>query len=395
MRTSRTIGVAVVAAVSLLAAGCSGDDDASASRSSTTEADTTTTTIDPATNDERFAEVAAAIDADVADQGLNGAALVVVDKEDGVVWEDYVGAMSPERPTLIASASKMLTAGVLLRLQDQGLIDLDAPVAEAVPWGSGNPTVTPAQLMSNSSGLVGLIDDPTYRPYICQYLAAGTLSECGERIFTTADDDAQVVPPDTEFRYGGAQWQVAGAVAEAVSNKSWAELVDETYVQPCGADSLVYNNHFAQMTSDKGAFSYPTQFNGDPSTLQPTDNPNMEGGAYINPRDYADLLLMHLRDGRCGDEQVLSPEAVEQAHTDRLGERGTEMGEDEGYGLGWWIDRDDPARQQDGGAFGTEPWIDLERGYAAVLFLEATSLQGRALMAEIRPMIDTIMDDRN
>ncbi len=56
--------------------------------------------------------------------------------------------------------------------------------------------------------------------------------------------------------------------------------------------------------------------------------------------------------------------------------------------------RDDTDRQQDGGAFGAEPWIDLDRGYAAFLVLEATSGQGQALMKEIRPMVDRIMDER-
>ena len=170
----------------------------------------------------------------------------MVDRDGGIVHEHYTGEFGPDRVSLIASSSKMLTAGVLMRLADQGLLDMDAPVADAVPWGAGNPDITPAQLVSNSSGLVGLVDDPTFAPYLCQYLAAGTLQDCATRIFTTDQDDDRVVPPDTAFRYGGAQWQVAGALAEAVSGRSWAQLIDETYVQPCGVDSLAYNNHFAQ-----------------------------------------------------------------------------------------------------------------------------------------------------
>ena len=54
----------------------------------------------------------------------------------------------------------MITAGVLLHLADDGLLDIDAPVAEAVEWGAGNPDVTVAQLLSNSSGLVGLLIEP-------------------------------------------------------------------------------------------------------------------------------------------------------------------------------------------------------------------------------------------
>jgi CubicO group peptidase (beta-lactamase class C family) len=251
--------------------------------------------------------------------------------------------------------------------------------------------------VSNSSGLVGLVDDPTFSPYICQYLAAGSLQDCAEQIFTTTEDDDRVVPPDTQFRYGGGQWQVAGGLAEAVSGKSWAELIDQTYVQPCGVDSLAYNNHFAQTQvlggPEASPFSYPAGFDGDPSVLTATDNPNMEGGAYISPTDYAELLLMHLRDGRCGDTQVLSPEAIEKMHTDRVGPAygGTDSDELSGYGLGWWIDGDDPARIQDAGAFGAVPWLDLEDGYGVYVVVERTNSDGEDLADQLRPLIEEQM----
>ncbi len=301
--------------------------------------------------DADFGEVATTMDAFVAEQDLTGAGLVIVDPDEGIVYEHYVGEdFGPDHLSLIASSSKMLTAGVLMRLHDQGVLDLDAPVAEAVDWpgADANPEVTPAQLLSNSSGLVGLLPNPTYVPYLCQYLIAGTLTECGQRIFTTTEDDAEVVPPDTEFRYGGGQWQVAGAVAEVASGRSWAELIDETYVQPCGLRDLAYNNHFAQAVSTGGPFDYPTGFAGDPSTLAPTENPNMEGGAYVSPRDYAELVRMHLRGGVCDGGRVLSEESVRRMHTDRVvstydGELGPAGGDDTdrpgflGYGLGWWV----------------------------------------------------------
>lgn len=363
---------------------------AATERTSTTLPANTTTTTDPSINDERFASVAATIDEFVRDNDLNGATLVVVTRDDGVVWIDATGELGPDRISLVASAGKMITAGVLLRLQDEGLIDLDAPIAEAVPWGVANPSVTVAHLLSNSSGLVGLLQEPFFRPYLCQYLATGTVQDCGRTIFTTPLDDALVVPPDTEFRYGGGQWQVAGAVAEAVSGRTWAQLVDETYVQPCGTTSLGYNNQFTQFEGLETPFSYPAAFDGDPSTMRPTDNPNMEAGAYLTPRDYSTLLLMHLRGGRCGDHRALSEAAVAQAHTDRIGPAGTRMGE-AGYGLGWWIHRDEPTLLQDDGAYGTIPWIDLRRGYGAVLVLEAETSQGRQLVGQIRPMIDDVV----
>lgn len=343
-----------------------------------------------------FSDVDSAIDEFVAVEGLNGAGLVVVDRDEGTVHEYYAGEFSSDRISLIASSSKMLTAGVLLRLADQGLLEMNRPVAQQVEWEGAEPEMTPAQLLSNSSGLVGLTTDPMFAPYICQYLHEGNLQDCGREILTTELDDADVVPPDTEFRYGGGQWQVAGAVAEAVSGKSWDELLDETYIRPCGVESLGYNNHFAQPQVLGGVipFSYPAGFHGDTSVLAPTSNPNMEGGAYITAPDYARLLLMHLRSGRCGDVQVLSSESVDLMHTDRVvatyggSTRSTETG---GYGMGWWVDMEDPSHVEDGGAFGAVPWLDLDDGYGVYLVIEKTNDVGDDLADVIRPLINEQM----
>jgi CubicO group peptidase (beta-lactamase class C family) len=349
---------------------------------------TTTTTTEPVPAPllYDFAALDPIVQRFVDERRLNGAGLVIVQRDDGVVYEHYWGEFDHDRISLIASSSKMITAGVLLRLHDDGLLDIDAPVADAVDWGAGNPAITPAQLISNSSGLVGLLPDPGYGPYRCQFHPVGSMQDCAAAIFTTPDDDADIAPPDTEFRYGGAQWQVAGAVAEAVSGKSWADLIDEIYVRPCGLETLGYNNQWNQI--DASGFDYPRAFEGDPSTLQPTDNPNMEGGAYLAPGDYAKLLLMHLRGGMCDDNRVLSEAALERLHADRIDDAyGGSVGADTGYAMGWWVDRKN-GRIRDPGAYGAVPWLDLEDGYGAFLVLEADSFTGAELAGQLYDPIE-------
>jgi len=333
-----------------------------------------------------FAAIGPVVQQFVDTNGLNGAGLVVFDRETGIVHEEYWGEFDADHVSFIASSTKPITTGVLMRLAEDGLLDLDAPVAEYVEWGRGNPDITAAQLMSHTSGLVGLGPDPTYPPYLCQFLPDQEIEACAETVFTTPDDDADVVPPDTEFRYGGAQWQVAGALAEAVSGRTWAELVEETYVEPCGLDSLGYNNHWILT----GGFDYP--YDVDPTSLEPTENPHMEGGAFITATDYAEFLLMHLRDGECANGQVLSPESVERWHTDRLVDvfpEGIE-GEDTGYGLGWWVDRE-TGRVSSNGAYGTVAWLDLDEGYGASLVIESSYDVGAQLSDSIEPLIDEAM----
>jgi CubicO group peptidase (beta-lactamase class C family) len=317
----------------------------------------------------------------VEDHQLNGAGLVVVEPGDGIVYAGYWGEFGPDRVSLVASASKMVTAGVLMHLADQGLLDPEQPIAEYVPWAAGHNTgITVADLVSNRSGLVGLLPDPGYAPYVCQFLPDAELEDCATTIWTTPDDDADIVPPRTEYRYGGAQWQVAGAVAETVSGKSWAALLDEVYVEPCGVQSLGYANHW---TTFGAGFAYPPDFDGDVGLLAPTDNPHMEGGLYIAPPDYAELLLLHLRGGRCGDTQVFTTDSLAALHTDRLDEFGGATQAGTGYGWGWWIERDDSYRITDPGAYGAVPWLDLDGGFGAYLVLEADSTLGVTLAAQL------------
>lgn len=324
---------------------------------------------------------------------VEGVGAILVHRDDGVIFQRSFGTFTDDRIYLVASSSKMISAGVLMRLADQGLLDMDEPIVDAVAWGDHNPAITPAQLVSNSSGLVGLTDDPIYGPYLCQYLYTGTLQDCARRIFTTELDDLDVIPPDTRFRYGGGQWQVAGGVAEIVSGKSWAELIRETYTEPCGLDVLGYNNHFAQISAENGnPFSYPSGFDSDPANLLPSDNPNIEGGTYTTIADYGKLLLMHLRGGLCGDTRVLSEESVRLMHANRISEVYGGTTGSGGYGLGWWVDGDAEYLTFDPGAYGSIPWIDESRNYGGFLVIEATSVLGVALLDRTYEVVNEAID---
>jgi CubicO group peptidase (beta-lactamase class C family) len=358
---------------------------AATSESPTTESPATESpTTPPATRATTLAELDPLVTSFLERARLNGAGLVIVDRDDGVVYEEYWGELGPDRVSLIASSGKMIAAGVLLHLDDAGLLDIDAPIAAVLPAANAHPDITAAQLVSNSSGLVGLDPDPAYPPYICQYTPDRILRDCVDDILTTPEDDADVVPPDTQFRYGGAQWQVAGGVAEAASGRSWEQLLEDVYRTPCEVESLGFNSHFLQL----GAEGYPRAFNGDPTTLATTQNPNIEAGAYITAADYAQILLMHLREGRCGTNQVLSPAALDRMHLDRT-ESTYEA--DTSYGMGWWIDSE-TGIITDPGLYGSMAWLDLADGYGAYLALEADDGgDGEALAKLLYAPIDTAM----
>ena len=326
--------------------------------------------------------------ADFVDRnGLNGAALVVVHRDFGIIDERFWGVFDAERVSMIASSSKMVAASVLLALDDAGQLDINAPIADVLPYAAGHPDITTAQLLSNSSGLPGLMATSKYPDYLCAFSHQGSLQECAEAILTTPSDDDDVVAPDTRFDYGGVQWQVAGAVAEAASGMSWAELVDQLIVQPCGLTNFAFNNPFSQI--ETAGFSHPPGFDNNPEVLGATANPNIEGGAYSTTTDYAALMLMHLRGGVCGDTTVVSQKALDMMHNDRIAEAydGHAGSHVTGYGMGWWVDRM-TGTISDPGAFGSVPILDLDDGYGMLLMTESSSGLAGTLADELLPLID-------
>jgi CubicO group peptidase (beta-lactamase class C family) len=331
------------------------------------------------------------MNATLAAQGLAGATVVIVQKDSGIVHLAGYGAYDKDRLFLLASASKIVSVGVIMRLADQHVLDIDAPVGTYVgsQWGDDKASLTLAEMLSNSSGLVGLTDDPLYRPYLCQYRHVGTLAACSQQIYQ-AHDSADIVPPDTQFRYGGGQWQLAGGIAEVASGKSWAQLVRETYVDPCGTTSLGYTNQFSG-----GTHGYPSSFTGDPSTIVKTDNPSVEGGGYIKAVDYGKILLMHLRGGLCGTTRVLSDSAVTRMQQDRIGQvygGVTDKSLLQGYGMGWWIDRSHQGVVADIGLYGATAWLDTHRGYGAMILIEGNSTFGSQLWLKTKPILDSMFD---
>lgn len=326
--------------------------------------------------------------------GLDGAGLIIVHREWGVIHHKAFGAFDRDRISLVASSSKVITAGILNRLADDGLLDLQQPLEDFLGWESTYPNVTTADLISNSSGLVGLFPDLTFAPYMCQWRPAGTLLDCGRSIFTATEAASEVIPPQTAFRYGGGQWQVAGAVAEAVSGKSWDRLFEEIYGEPCGLESSGFSNPFAG-SPQSALLNYPTEFDGDPGTLPPTRNPSMEAGLYTTTGDYGKLLLMQLREGLCGENFVMSANAVErmQANQIELAWGGKTESLWQGYGYGWWVDTEREGWLTDPGAYGAVPWLDLPRGYGAMIIVEANIGLGSALGDAVLPSIEAAIDN--
>ncbi len=128
----------------------------------------------------------------------------------------------------LGSVTKTYTAVALLRLVDEGRLDLDVTVAtytDAVPEAD---LLTTRQLLTHTSGLPDYLANPTWFE---------SVSTDQGRMWTAADVfslvDAGDVQPGT-FSYSNTNYVGAGLVLEAITGLSVREAVNQLVLAPAG-----------------------------------------------------------------------------------------------------------------------------------------------------------------
>jgi len=307
-----------------------------------------------------FSSIGAMVQAEVDGGNFPGASMLVV-KDGQPVYEQHFGTFGPTTQIPIASASKWVSGAVIMSLVDDGLISLDDTVAEWLPgWTGQKGSITVRQLFSHTSGLPA--------DHSCLGQSGITLAQCVDQIATLN----LLAPPGTMFWYGGTSMQVAGRIAEVASGKTWAQLFADQIGTPLGMSSTFY---------------------------WPILNPQIGGGVLSTVSDYGKLLQAMQQDGIFGSQQVLSATSVEAMEEDQTG--GVPIWysphfDDTRYGVGVWRDIVGPGGEavqvSSQGKFAMSPWLDRERRYYAIFFVQDDFLElysfVEGLQAEVRGIID-------
>lgn len=144
----------------------------------------------------------------------------------------------PDRFVQLGSLSKVMTGTVMMRLRDQGVIDLDAPLQDylaEVPRGTG---ITLRHLAEHTSGLPRLPPGdtgPADDPY------AGFSDVALNELLHDLDGVA-VEPPGTET-YSNLGYAVLGRALTEVSGRTYQQLVDECVLEPLGLEAGAVTAH--------------------------------------------------------------------------------------------------------------------------------------------------------
>ena len=143
-------------------------------------------------------------------------------------------AVTDDMMLAIGSNTKTMTAVLLLRLQEDGLLDLDDAVSKHLPPHPRiNPSITVRQLLNHTSGLGEYAGGQAYRDSV---LANPRRTWQREELFAMIPPAAAA--PGEAWAYCNTNYLVAGAIAEIVGGVPLHQLFARYISTPLQLDSL-------------------------------------------------------------------------------------------------------------------------------------------------------------
>jgi CubicO group peptidase (beta-lactamase class C family) len=239
----------------------------------------------------------------------------------------------------VGSISKVFTATLIMRLVDEGRVDLDTPVIAYLPS-------------------VRLADDVATRSVTLRHLLTHTAGFYGDRFddFGYGDDALsrsiatfaslrQYTPPGDLWAYCNTGFQLAGAVVESVLGTTFEAAMRERILSPLGLAHSFYFAH--EVITHPHAVGHNTAPPAGDDRPQPPEVArewgrsrcrSAQGGITSTVGDLLRFAALHMGDGRAGGERILSTESV-QAMQQPLVEATLAPH----WGIGWSVDAIDGA----------------------------------------------------
>jgi CubicO group peptidase (beta-lactamase class C family) len=154
--------------------------------------------------------------------------------------------MQPDEMVRVGSISKFLTGLAVMRLRDQGLLDLDQTFLNILPeyqvQPGGDPRlreITIRQLLQHSGGWdKSLFEDPTNQPFaVAKSLGATTPLTCRDIIRYAMTQPLQFTP-GARIVYSNQGYCILGAVIAKVSGQTYESYVREQVLAPAGVHAM-------------------------------------------------------------------------------------------------------------------------------------------------------------
>ncbi len=293
---------------------------------------------------------------------------------------------TPDSLFQVGSITKVWTTTLVMRLVEDGLLDLDTPVRQQLPGfvvadERATAEITLRQLLSHASGFDGDTFADTGRGDDCLAAFVGLLG-----------DNRQLFAPGTAWSYNNAGFVVAGRLVEHVTGTTWDAALRERVVEPLGLRRTVTLPEEALL--HRVALGHIEDAEGRAVPAPVWMLPRSCGPAGLISSTVADQLafaVAHLRGGESPDgSRLLSAESAAAMASEQVPRVDVTDNDDAtSWGLGWARGSWDgtPVLGHDGNTIGQSAFLRLlpEHGIATVLLTNGgeAGLLHRAMLGEL------------
>lgn len=273
----------------------------------------------------------------MTEYGVPGATVALV-RDGELVWSGAYGYADRQNDREITvdavfraeSISKSVTAWGVLRLVEEGRLELDAPMQRYLDdWpfarsGYTEEEVTVRRLLSHTAGLsrgpLGAEYEPgTERPTLRAYLRR---------------DLRRVRPPGTEFEYSNTGFDLLQLLVEEVTNRDFARFMEEGVLRPLGMQRAT----FAWRDTLRAAV--PTGYDREGRPVPVYLYPGAaSGGLFTDVEDLARFVEAELMGGPGSKRALLSQESIRDLHSPEVPILGLFGVVADAYGLGHFIEQ--------------------------------------------------------
>jgi CubicO group peptidase (beta-lactamase class C family) len=227
----------------------------------------------------------------------------------------------------IASISKTFAATAMMRLVEQGKVELRAPVQRYIPDfrvrdAAVSRDVTVWHLLTHLGGWEGQVSGPD----------RGT--ETLKNFLTTIPDLMQVAPPGAAWSYNNAGFSIGGRVIENVTGNPINRAIRDLVFTPLGLEHA--GTTPAEFIVQRFAAGHIVR-NGMPTLQRPfgASASVTAGGVGLCITDLMTYAKFHMGDGVVNGTQVLTRESLRSMQTGQAAKQST----DDSIGIAWHMRR--------------------------------------------------------
>ncbi len=147
-----------------------------------------------------------------------------------LAWTGTAGRIDEEPPTTDTAITKTYTAVLVMRLRDEGRLDLADPIGDHVPGPPlGDRTI--ASLLSHTAGLQAETGGPWW-----ERTAGGTFDE----LFAGLDEEVVRHPQGRLHHYSNLGYAVLGELVQRLRGTTWMQAVQAELLDPLELSRTTY-----------------------------------------------------------------------------------------------------------------------------------------------------------